>query len=147
MTPIDMILFCVQCGLQHIDEPNPAKNWTNPPHRSHECQRCGYIWRPADVATNGVATITTKGSADREIVPHRIGVLYDLNTRLRNRLVALRAELLMFRLNERLRAYWGLVGAAYIGGDMKVAGQLRARVKRCSDRITKVQRIMAKVYR
>jgi hypothetical protein len=66
--PIDMILFCTQCGRQHLDEPQPEKNWDNPPHRSHECQHCGHVWRPADVPTNGVAEIKTKGLRD-----HRIG--------------------------------------------------------------------------
>lgn len=61
--PIDMILHCPACGRQHIDAPHGG--WTNPPHRSH---LCGHVWRPADVATNGVAAIETKGSADSEPV-------------------------------------------------------------------------------
>lgn len=69
MNPIDMILFCPECGRQHIDEPQSEKNWDNPPHRSHECQYCGHVWRPADVPTNGVAEIETKGQRDQ--VPHR----------------------------------------------------------------------------
>src|SRR5262249_13103745 len=67
--PIDMILFCPQCGRQHIDEPQPEKNWDNPPHRSHECQYCGHVWRPADVPTNGVAEIETKGQRDQVPLP------------------------------------------------------------------------------
>lgn len=77
--PIDMILFCPMCGVQHVDAPEPhhldahfinagmeptGEHWTNPPHRSHLCHECGCIWRPADVPTNGVKSITTKGSAD-----------------------------------------------------------------------------------
>jgi len=90
--PIDMLLFCPKCGVQHIDraeEPRRLPNgnvahgcemcdgedqctcpgraprwWTNPPHRSHLCHACGCIWRPADIATNGVAAIATKGGAD-----------------------------------------------------------------------------------
>jgi hypothetical protein len=72
--PIDMILHCPACGMQHIDAPeetDPATwtaenygNWTNPPHRSHKCQGCGHIWRPADVDTNGVQEIKTKGKDD-----------------------------------------------------------------------------------
>lgn len=78
--PIDMVLHCPACGLQHIDhdetregrigiddQPNsnsPLPNWTNPPHRSHLCHGCGYIWRPADVPTNGVQAITTRGKND-----------------------------------------------------------------------------------
>lgn len=82
-TPIDMILYCPACGLQHIDAPEKPKNigrngfvvmhssWDNPPHRSHLCHGCshlchgcGRIWRPADVPTNGVAEIQTKGKHD-----------------------------------------------------------------------------------
>lgn len=72
--PIDMILNCPACGLQHIDEPEGEGDdgatikrvdvWTNPPHRSHLCHGCGHIWRPADVPTNGVAEIQTKGKND-----------------------------------------------------------------------------------
>ena len=60
--PIPMILHCPKCHMQHIDEV--SETWNNPPHRSHECQGCKTIWRPADVPTNGVLTITTKGKAD-----------------------------------------------------------------------------------
>lgn len=72
--PIDMILYCPACGTQHIDATEFEHRtdlagtldvaWTNPPHRSHLCAGCGHIWRPADVPTNGVATIATKGKAD-----------------------------------------------------------------------------------
>jgi ribA/ribD-fused uncharacterized protein len=77
--PIDMVLHCPNCGLQHIDAPefnserhdpypafgcDPALSWTNPPHRSHLCHGCGHIWRPADVPTNGVVATKTKGKAD-----------------------------------------------------------------------------------
>jgi hypothetical protein len=67
--PLDMILFCPRCSHQHVDAPQPEKGWTNPPHRSHECQSCGHVWRPADLPTNGVATITTKGKADGSNTP------------------------------------------------------------------------------
>lgn len=59
---IPMVLHCPRCGAQHIDEPKGA--WTNPPHRSHECQGCGLNWRPADVPTVGVRTVETVGKAD-----------------------------------------------------------------------------------
>ena len=62
--PIDMILNCHRCDYQHVDLPEPEKGWTNPPHKSHLCHRCGYVWRPADVPTNGVEAIKTKGSGD-----------------------------------------------------------------------------------
>lgn len=76
--PIDMLLFCPVCGLQHIDKPDEDTHtasdgtetrWDNPPHRSHLCHGCGHIWRPADVATNGVAAIKTRGKADHPITP------------------------------------------------------------------------------
>lgn len=60
--PIPMVLFCPMCGVQHIDEVAPG--YTNPPHRSHLCSGCGCIWRPADVATVGVARIDTRGEHD-----------------------------------------------------------------------------------
>lgn len=95
--PINMVLHCPKCGVQHIDAPElniggcfvPAEgathhasrtdipcacgtlgcltdHWVNPPHRSHLCHYCGHVWRPADVPTNGVATIKTKGKNDSE---------------------------------------------------------------------------------
>jgi predicted RNA-binding Zn-ribbon protein involved in translation (DUF1610 family) len=87
--PIDMVLYCPNCGAQHIDAPEKATKthadrgcghcggtgqtcdfptclnlWSNPPHRSHLCHKCACIWRPADVPTNGVASIKTEGKAD-----------------------------------------------------------------------------------
>ena len=74
VAPIDMILYCPNCGVKHVDRADmpedgadwkdPEIAWTNPPHRSHLCHGCGCIWRPADVPTNGVESITTKGKAD-----------------------------------------------------------------------------------
>lgn len=64
---VDMVLWCPRCNEQHIDAPHGE--WTNPPHRSHQCQACSYVWRPADVATNGVAELRTKGKADQLAVP------------------------------------------------------------------------------
>lgn len=67
--PIDMVLHCPACGLQHIDAPDawrPGSDplWDNPPHRSHLCHGCGHIWRPADVPTNGMEAVKTRGKAD-----------------------------------------------------------------------------------
>jgi hypothetical protein len=87
--PIPMLLFCPQCGTQHVDAPEAftptgrcecagpdeceaceqnraayEETWQNPPHRSHKCHACGCIWRPADVATTGVETIATVGKKD-----------------------------------------------------------------------------------
>jgi hypothetical protein len=64
MSVVPMLLFCPRCRLQHVDAPQPEKNWTNQPHRSHECQGCGHVWRPSDTYTTGVANIATKGKAD-----------------------------------------------------------------------------------
>lgn len=61
----DLVLHCPVCHLQHVDEPDErTPDWTNPPHRSHLCHGCGCIWRPADVPTNGVRAIATRGQAD-----------------------------------------------------------------------------------
>lgn len=62
--PLDMLLWCPLCHTPHVDAPDVLTAWTNPPHRSHLCHMCGAIWRPADVPTNGVATIATRGKAD-----------------------------------------------------------------------------------
>lgn len=67
--PIPMLLFCPRCLLQHLDMPDPAKDWTNPPHRSHLCARCGHVWRPADVFTEGVISIVTHGKDDGSAMP------------------------------------------------------------------------------
>ena len=65
---IDMVLHCPACGLQHIDAPDErTEGWMNEPHRSHLCHGCSHIWRPADVPTNGVAAVKTKGKADSPI--------------------------------------------------------------------------------
>lgn len=67
MQPIDMVLYCPICGLQHIDAPSAY--WTNPPHRSHLCAGCGHIWRAADVPTNGVRRTKTAGEHDAPHLP------------------------------------------------------------------------------
>lgn len=78
LPPIDMVLHCPKCHMQHIDAPEPHMraapdgglilsgdpSWNNPPHRSHLCHGCRHIWRPADVPTNGVHAITTRGKND-----------------------------------------------------------------------------------
>ncbi|HJS82373.1 MAG TPA: hypothetical protein VJ742_06005, partial [Nitrososphaera sp.] len=64
LLPIDMILPCPNCGKLHVDAPEPENGWDNPSHKSHLCHGCGTIFRPADVPTNGVAAIKTRGDAD-----------------------------------------------------------------------------------
>lgn len=77
-TPIDMVLHCPQCHKQHIDRNEGAgmlaedvlsygEPWRNRPHRSHLCHHCRFVWRPADVPTNGVAAVKTKGKNDSPI--------------------------------------------------------------------------------
>lgn len=81
--PIPMILRCPECLAQHIDvaeapnkycltdksgecisahpkcphQPNPEPLWTNPPHKTHLCQVCGNLWKPANVHTTGVSQL------------------------------------------------------------------------------------------
>jgi len=97
-TPIDMVLHCPECGVQHIDapkscsmgvgcdesgvcyaeahgEPDRCDAWKNPIHRSHLCSACGFVWRPADVPTNGVASIKTKGKNDDAFEPRHKNTL------------------------------------------------------------------------
>lgn len=73
--PIDTVLHCPKCDLQHIDEADDEgmvlgalargdQPWRNPPHKSHLCAECGTIWRPADVCTNGVPSVVTRGAKD-----------------------------------------------------------------------------------
>jgi hypothetical protein len=85
--PVDLLLFCPKCQKQHVDEAKPDvcetcgqsesqcpcdafTAWLNPPHKSHRCTSCNYVWRPADVPTNGVKEIQTKGKADRDASPY-----------------------------------------------------------------------------
>lgn len=49
-TPVEMLLWCPQCGERHIDAGEFATNH----HHTHACQECGHVWRPAILATVGV---------------------------------------------------------------------------------------------
>lgn len=91
--PIPMILFCPNCGLQHVDREEPHKShcaisihntigdgagvhctcdrWTNPSHMIHLCAKCKHVWRPADVPTTGVVEIATRGGRDSGAAPIR----------------------------------------------------------------------------
>jgi len=64
LQPLNVVLPCPACGVLHVDAPEPQNDWTNPPHKSHLCHGCGAVWRPADVPTNGVAQVTTRGGGD-----------------------------------------------------------------------------------
>lgn len=101
--PIDMVLFCPFCGTQHIDQPDDAHGWNNPPHRSHLCATCGHIWRPADVPTNGVLRVS-RGKSDSPIITpmQRFTDLVNANSR---EVEARRAaERTLFRLRGGIRA-------------------------------------------
>jgi hypothetical protein len=50
MTPIEMLLWCPECGERHVDEGEFATK----EHHTHACQHCGHVWRPAIVPTCGV---------------------------------------------------------------------------------------------
>lgn len=47
-TPIPMLLWCPECGERHVDADDFE------PHKTHACQHCGMLWRPALVPTQGV---------------------------------------------------------------------------------------------
>lgn len=49
-SPIPMFLICPNCSARHIDTVFATR-----PHHTHACQTCGLAWRPAVVATVGVA--------------------------------------------------------------------------------------------
>lgn len=100
--PINMLLFCPNCGEQHVDEAKPSvcedcgqpesehkdcdgcevcmlegdgscghlfNPWLNPPHKSHRCSNCNWVWRIADVPTNGVRDIETTCANDQSASP------------------------------------------------------------------------------
>lgn len=47
---IPLILSCPVCHERHID----VGEFASRPHRTHACQHCGVVWRPALVPTVGV---------------------------------------------------------------------------------------------
>ena len=69
--PVDMVLYCPKCGLQHIDAPDSrSPDWTNPPHKSHLCHGCQHVWKPSDTPTNGVKqTVSGKDSDTAPVKP------------------------------------------------------------------------------
>lgn len=50
MPPIQMLLWCPECGERHID----VGDFSTRPHHTHACQGCGMVWRPCVFATVGV---------------------------------------------------------------------------------------------
>jgi hypothetical protein len=69
---IEMVLYCPACSFQHIDRPRPEEGWMNPPHKSHRCELCDYVWRPADVCTMGVQQTRSSGKHDSHPVTARL---------------------------------------------------------------------------
>lgn len=55
--PVPMMLFCPKCGKQHVDKPDVANGWLNPPHATHTCAYCKTLWRPSNRNTAGVSLI------------------------------------------------------------------------------------------
>lgn len=48
--PIEMLLWCPECGKRHID----VGEFKDKPHHTHACQHCGMVWRPSILYTVGV---------------------------------------------------------------------------------------------
>lgn len=48
--PIQMLLWCPECGERHID----VGEFSSKVHHTHACQGCGMVWRPAIEPTVGV---------------------------------------------------------------------------------------------
>lgn len=85
VSPVPAILHCPKCGLQHIDRPETdaeyaarlhesawwelggvqPERWNNPPHASHKCAGCKWVWRPMPCASNGVVNHGSAGELDQ----------------------------------------------------------------------------------
>lgn len=68
--PVPMILSCPECCERHID----AGEWAEKPHHTHACQSCGFVWRPAVVATVGVRFLPGFRDADVVVASSRFGM-------------------------------------------------------------------------
>ena len=49
------------CGDKCMYMQPGSPRWTNPPHKTHLCNGCGHLWRPANVPTTGVVALPPKG--------------------------------------------------------------------------------------
>lgn len=98
-SPLDMVLWCPKCFEQHVDEAAPEicedcgldedlctasgscsfNPWLNPPHKSHRCNFCNYVWRPADGCTNGVLALKTTKATDGSAKPCSFGSRKDFD--------------------------------------------------------------------
>lgn len=102
--PIDAVLWCPNCGEQHIDEAKPDicelcghadedhpnggecgcncegfTAWMNPPHKSHRCNFCNHVWRPAEGPTNGVIQLSKQGERDESPKPRYFATKKDFD--------------------------------------------------------------------
>ena len=50
---IPMLLFCPACNEQHVDRGERSTK----PHRTHLCERCGGLFKPANICTVGVESL------------------------------------------------------------------------------------------
>jgi hypothetical protein len=58
------LTYCIECASNPPKACMQFVAWLNPPHKSHRCNFCNHVWRPADVPTNGVQALETKGERD-----------------------------------------------------------------------------------
>ncbi len=68
--PVPMILSCPECCERHIDRGKFAER----PHHTHACQSCGFVWRPAVVATVGVHFLPGFRDGDVAVASSRFGM-------------------------------------------------------------------------
>lgn len=54
--PVQLLLACPECGVQHVDEDEWAARY----HHTHRCVACGNEWSPALRATVGVRVLATR---------------------------------------------------------------------------------------
>lgn len=73
LVPIPMILFCPACHERHIDRGEWAMQRR---HKTHECEHCGFQWRPANVPTVGVENL----SASAGLFKQAFGVWHPIAT-------------------------------------------------------------------
>lgn len=69
-SPVPMVLFCPECTERHID----AGEFAEKPHHTHACQSCGFVWRPAVVATVGVRFLPGFRDAEVAVASSRLGM-------------------------------------------------------------------------
>lgn len=69
-TPVPMIMACPECCERHIDQGEFAER----PHHTHACQACGFVWRPAIVATVGVRFLPGFRDTEMAVVSSRFGM-------------------------------------------------------------------------